>query len=88
MESGITFNDGEEWKELRSWSVRALRSVGFAKEAMMELITEEMTLMTEKLANGGVQQIRSAFSPAVINVLWMLITGQKPFDNLSRYVRV
>ncbi|KYN45015.1 hypothetical protein ALC56_00489 [Trachymyrmex septentrionalis] len=84
MRKGITFNDGEEWKELRSWSVRALRSVGFAKEAMMELITEEMTLMTEKLANGGVQQIRSAFSPAVINVLWMLITGQKPFDNLSR----
>jgi len=86
LESGITLNDGAEWKELRSWSVRTLRSVGFAKQTMMELIVEEMTLMIEKLATGGVQQIQ--FAPAVINVLWMLITGQKPSENLPRYIHV
>ncbi|KAG5310534.1 CP305 protein, partial [Acromyrmex insinuator] len=84
MKKGITLNDGAEWKELRSWSVRTLRSVGFAKQTMMDLITEEMTLIIEKLATGGMQQIRSAFAPAVINILWMLITGQKPSENLPR----
>lgn len=84
MKKGITMNDGAEWKELRSWSVRALRSVGFAKQTMMELIVEEMTLIVERLANGGMQQIRSAYAPAVINVLWMLITGRKPSENLPR----
>ncbi|XP_018057725.1 PREDICTED: probable cytochrome P450 305a1 [Atta colombica] len=84
MKKGITLNDGAEWKELRSWSMRTLRSVGFAKQTMMELIVEEMTLIIEKLATGGVQQIQSAFAPAVINVLWMLITGQKPSENLPR----
>ncbi|XP_012535700.1 probable cytochrome P450 305a1 [Monomorium pharaonis] len=84
MRKGITMNDGTEWKELRAWTVRALRSVGFAKEAMMELLVEEMALIVKRLANGGVQYIRPAFAPAVINVLWMLVTGQKPSENLSR----
>ncbi|XP_018392632.1 PREDICTED: probable cytochrome P450 305a1 isoform X2 [Cyphomyrmex costatus] len=84
MKKGITMNDGAEWKELRSWSVRALRNVGFARQTMVELIEEEMTLMVEKLSSGGVRQIRSAFAPAVINVLWMLITGRKASENVPR----
>ncbi|KAL0099680.1 hypothetical protein PUN28_019821 [Cardiocondyla obscurior] len=83
LRKGITMNDGSEWKELRVWSVRALKNVGFAKQAMMDLIVDEMTLILEKLGNGGVRQIRSAIAPAVINVLWMLVTGQKASENLS-----
>lgn len=80
-------NDGTEWKELRSWTVRTLRSIGFAKQPMTELLVDELTLILEKLKDGGVQRIRSAISPAVINVLWMLVTGRKPSENLSRYVK-
>lgn len=78
-------NDGKEWKELRSWTVRALRGVGFAKEPMTQLLIDELTLILEKLKDGGVQKIRPVISPAVINVLWMLLTGRKPSENLSRY---
>lgn len=77
-------NDGNEWRELRNWTVRALRSIGFAKQAMMDLLVDEMTLILERLGDGGVRQIRPAIAPAVINVLWMLVTGQKPSENLPR----
>lgn len=77
-------NDGSEWRELRNWTVRALRSIGFAKQAMMDLLVDEMTLILERLGDGGVRQIRPAIAPAVINVLWMLVTGQKPSENLPR----
>ncbi|XP_071634784.1 probable cytochrome P450 305a1 [Temnothorax longispinosus] len=84
MRKGITMNDGTEWKELRVWVVRALRSVGFAKQAMMDLLVDEMTLILERLADGGVRQIRPAIAPAVIDVLWLMITGRKPSENLPR----
>lgn len=77
-------NDGAEWKKLRIWAVRALRNVGFAKRAMLDLLVDELTLILERLADGGVRKIRPAISPAVINVLWMLVTGQKPSENLPR----
>ncbi|XP_039310857.1 probable cytochrome P450 305a1 isoform X1 [Solenopsis invicta] len=84
LRKGITMNDGPEWKELRMWTVRTLRSVGFARQTMMDLITEEMTLIMKRLADGGVQRIRPAFAPVVINVLWLLVTGRKPSDDLTR----
>lgn len=84
LRKGITMNDGVEWKELRAWTVRALRSIGFARHAMMELLKDELTAIVDKLAEGGVRQIRPVFAPAVINVLWMLITGRKPSEDHSR----
>ncbi|XP_011861104.1 PREDICTED: probable cytochrome P450 305a1 [Vollenhovia emeryi] len=84
LRKGITLNDGAEWKELRGWTVRTLRSVGFAKRAMMDLLVDEMTLILQRLADGGVRQIRPVIAPAVINVLWMLVTGRKPSENLPR----
>lgn len=77
-------NDGVEWKNLRVWSTRTLKNVGFAKQAMMDLLDEELALILERLADGGVRQIRLAIEPAVINVLWMLVTGRKPSENLPR----
>lgn len=84
MRKGLTMNDGIEWKELRTWTVRTLRNVGFAKQEMMNLLSDEMTLILERLADGGVRRIRPVIAPAVINVLWMIVTGQKPSEDLSR----
>lgn len=84
MKKGLTTNDGPEWKELHNWSARALRQVGFAKPAMVDLLNNEMTLITKGLGNGSVQPIRPAFAPAVMNVLWFLVTGSNPSENPER----
>ncbi|XP_067207678.1 probable cytochrome P450 305a1 [Linepithema humile] len=76
MKKGITMNDGPDWKELRAWSIRTLRSIGFAKREMTELITNELKLILERLKDNSVQHIRPAIEPAVINVLWTLVTGK------------
>ncbi|XP_039315233.1 probable cytochrome P450 305a1 [Solenopsis invicta] len=84
MKKGLTANDGPEWKELHNWSARALRQVGFAKPAMVDLLNNEMTLIAKRLRDGGVQPIRPAFAPAVMNVLWFLVTRSNPSENPKR----
>lgn len=79
---GITMNDGEEWKELRAWSMRILKDVGFAKREMTLLLMDELILILGKLKDGGdVQQIRPMMAPAVINVLWSMVTGTRIHDD-------
>lgn len=70
-------NDGQDWKELRSWSVRALKNCGFAKREMMQLLLDELTLILDRLKDGGIQHIQTIIAPTVINVLWTLITGKR-----------
>ncbi|XP_011646186.1 probable cytochrome P450 305a1 [Pogonomyrmex barbatus] len=84
LRKGITMNDGPEWRELRHWTVRTLRNVGFAKREMMELLVDELAIILEKLKSNNVQCIRPVIAPAVINVLWMLVTGKRPSEDLSR----
>lgn len=69
--------DGAEWKELRDWTFRNLKNVGFAKRKMAELLVDELDPILEKLKESSVHRIRLAFEPAVINVLWKLLTGQR-----------
>ncbi|KAL6263530.1 hypothetical protein P5V15_006319 [Pogonomyrmex californicus] len=84
LRKGITMNDGLEWRELRHWTVRTLRNVGFAKREMMELLVDELAIILEKLKCNNVRCIRPVIAPAVINVLWMLVTGKRPSEDLSR----
>ncbi|RLU26245.1 hypothetical protein DMN91_000038 [Ooceraea biroi] len=81
MRKGITMNDGPEWKELRSWSVRTLRTVGFAQRHMTELLTNELAIILEKLKDPNVRHIRPVISPVVINVLWTLVTAKRPSED-------
>lgn len=83
--SGITINDGAEWKELRNWAVRNLRKVGFAGQKMELLLLDELDLVIEKLKQSDVHRIKFAIEAAVINVLWKLLTGQQFFAD-SKYV--
>lgn len=77
-------NDGPDWKELRAWSIRTLRNIGFAKREMTELLMDELKLILERLKDNNVRHIQSAIEPAVINVLWILVTG-KPLHYDLRY---
>jgi len=79
-------NDGSDWNILRTWSVRTLKKIGFVKQEMMQLLLDELILITEKLKDGGVQHIQTVIAPSVINVLWTLITGKRLSEDQSRYV--
>ncbi|XP_032680722.1 exonuclease 1 [Odontomachus brunneus] len=83
MKKGITMNDGLEWKELRHWTVRNLRNVGFAKRKMEELLLDELVIVIDKLKQHNVLRIKLAVETAVINVLWKLLTGQQIFINAN-----
>ena len=75
--TGITMNDGEEWKELRTWMVTTLREFGFGKRKMSEMIKDELVIVLENLKKGGARRLKPVIAPAVINVLWTLTTGKR-----------
>ncbi|XP_036141138.1 probable cytochrome P450 305a1 [Monomorium pharaonis] len=87
MKKGLTMNDGPEWKQLHNWTTRALRNVGFAKPAMIDLLVDELAIIIEKLGDGGVRPLRPVFAPALINALWMLVSGTRASANSSKLQR-
>lgn len=70
-------NDGIEWKDVRSWVVRALKTVGYGKREMSKLIQDELVVIIENLKKGGTNKMKAAIVPAVINVLWTFTTGKR-----------
>ncbi|XP_014218915.1 methyl farnesoate epoxidase [Copidosoma floridanum] len=76
---GITMNDGPDWREIRGWFVRSMRSVGFAKREMSDFIKHELTEVLQNIGDGGVRRIKPVIVPAIINVLWTFATGNR-FD--------
>lgn len=78
-------NDGPEWRVVRSWLVRTLRTLGFGRREMCNLIKEEVAGVLENLGAGGVKHLRPVIAPAVINVLWTLTTGKRLCEG-PRYI--
>ncbi|XP_054013369.1 methyl farnesoate epoxidase-like isoform X1 [Hylaeus anthracinus] len=78
---GVTMNDGPHWKFLRKWTIWTLKSLGFGKYGMSEMIKEELTIALESLKKGGVYRLKPVISPVVINVLWRLSTGARFSEN-------
>ena len=46
---GLTFDSGEEWRELKRFTLRTLRDLGFGKSSTENVILDEYTAMKEKL---------------------------------------
>ncbi|XP_046589303.1 probable cytochrome P450 305a1 [Neodiprion lecontei] len=78
--NGITFNDGPNWREMRAWLVKNLRVLGLGRRQMLDLMTQELNDILEKIKDGGVRNLSKITAPAVINVLWTLTTGKKIDD--------
>lgn len=84
---GITMNDGPEWRVVRSWLVRTLRTLGFGRREMCNLIKEEVTRVLDNLGSGGVKRLYPVVAPAVISVLWTLTTGKRLCEG-PRYIKL
>ncbi|XP_035727478.1 probable cytochrome P450 305a1 [Vespa mandarinia] len=80
IRKGITMNDGTEWKDVRLWVVRALKTVGYGKREMSKLIQDELVVIIENLKKGGINIMKEIIAPAVINVLWTFTTGKRIND--------
>ncbi|KAG7189774.1 hypothetical protein KM043_017437 [Ampulex compressa] len=77
MRKGITMNDGEDWKNIRTWTVRAFKKVGFGTHEMSYMIKNELDAVLKHFKAGGVYRMQPVIAPAVINVLWTLATGKR-----------
>ncbi|XP_014612259.1 PREDICTED: probable cytochrome P450 305a1 [Polistes canadensis] len=88
IRKGITMNDGDEWKEIRSWVVRMLKTLGYGKQEMSKLIQDEIVTIVESLKNGGIYRLKPIITPAVLNVLWTFTTGKRisDFEKLQYFI--
>ena len=77
MFTGLVASEGQEWVEQRRFSMRHLRDFGFGKSTGEELITNEMKEFIQGLDKnvGKPVSINKSFSVAVLNTLWMIMSG-------------
>lgn len=75
--TGITMNDGADWKELRGWMLRTMRFFGFGKREMKEMIRTELQVLLGHMNKETPLKLKPFVTPAVVNVLWFLATGKR-----------
>lgn len=75
--SGITFANGEIWKEHRQFTVKNLKHVGYGKTRMEMEIQNELSKTVEFIKNNNSQSINlvNLLSESVMNVLWTYVAG-------------
>ncbi|CAB3226014.1 unnamed protein product [Arctia plantaginis] len=75
---GITFANGEIWKEHRQFALKNLRHVGYGKTAMERHIQNELCRILEHIKNNEKQptNLMSLLSESVMNVLWTYVAGE------------
>ncbi|XP_071080382.1 cytochrome P450 2H1-like [Haliotis cracherodii] len=76
---GIIWGDGEEWRQLRRMTLRALRDLGVGKSPLEERITEEIHCLKEVLTDldGQPVQIRKNLTRSVANVIYSVLFGSR-----------
>ena len=70
-------SEGKEWTEQRRFTLRHLREFGFGKSTGEELITNEMKEFLDGLERkvGQPTSLNKSFGVAVLNTLWMIMSG-------------
>ena len=80
---GLTFDSGEEWREIKRFTLRTLRDLGFGKSSTENVILDEYTAMKEKMksmirdSKDGSVDVDTLFNQAALNVIWNFITGKR-----------
>ena len=70
-------SEGQEWAEQRRFTLRHLRDFGFGKTTGEELITNELREFIQGMAKqvGTPISTNKTFGVAVLNTLWMILSG-------------
>ncbi|XP_068632895.1 probable cytochrome P450 305a1 [Battus philenor] len=76
---GITFADGNFWREQRQFTVKQLRNVGFGKTKMEKEIQRELSSILKYLEkfNGEPIKPQPILVTSVMNILWTYIAGER-----------
>ncbi|CAH1647568.1 unnamed protein product [Spodoptera littoralis] len=76
---GITFANGEVWKEHRQFAVKNLKYVGYGKTLMEKEIQNELSSLLEQIKENNDKPINivNLLGESVINVLWKFVAGER-----------
>ncbi|XP_034839373.1 probable cytochrome P450 305a1 [Maniola hyperantus] len=76
---GITFADGELWKEHRQFTVKHLKNVGFGKTAMEVEIKKELRSILDYINRHKSKPInpKTILAMSVMNILWKFTAGER-----------
>ena len=81
---GITFSQGNYWKEQRRFLLRNLRDFGFGKIEMEDTILDEVEKLCAEYSKleGKPFCLDNTLNLSVVNALWVILTGEKlPLKN-------
>ena len=83
--NGMVFNWGEDYKEIRRFTLRTLRDLGFGKRSCEGMILEEcdnivrtIKMMIEE-SEDGLVDLDKLFNKAALNVVWNIAAAER-FD--------
>ncbi|XP_052746654.1 probable cytochrome P450 305a1 isoform X2 [Bicyclus anynana] len=76
---GITFADGELWREHRQFTVKHLKNVGFGKTAMEAEIKKELQSILNYINEHKSKPInpKTILAMSVMNILWKFTAGER-----------
>jgi len=79
---GILFNSGSAWKDLRRFTLRALRDLGLNKSASEDTVIVETKALVDEIRrqekeNNGVVELDLLFNKASLNVVWKFVSNQR-----------
>ncbi len=76
---GIVGSNGPNWVEQRRYALHTLRNLGFGKNTMEGLVSEEVLELCKWLEsfNGESLDIKTSFNMAVQNSLWMIVSSER-----------
>ena len=79
---GILFNIGEEWKQLRRFTLKSLKDLGLGKKSSEGIIIEECREVIHKIEelmgkNNGIVDLDKLFNKAALNIVWHLTAGER-----------
>ena len=81
--NGIIFNSGEDYKEVRRFTLRTLRDLGFGKKNSEGMILEECKNIVDAIkkridnTKNGVVDIDNLLNKAAVNVVWNITAGER-----------
>ena len=81
--SGIIFNSGPEWRELRRFTSKTLKDLGIGKNTSEEIILEECSFMKKEIkqlieeSDSGLIDLDLLFNKAALNVIWHFTGGER-----------
>lgn len=79
FKDGVMFNTGHVWKDMRRFTVSALRDFGMGKSKMEDKIQEEISEMSKVIEShqGKPFELRKIMAEGVMNVIYSIVFGNR-----------